>query len=633
MAEIFRKSALDKLSSPDQLDKMIVVTSPMPWLVALGGFIVVLSAVIWGVVGRIPQNIESSGIIISGDGTGVTYSEVAGIVDEVYAEIGQKVEKGQIVAHIDATDVSDEIAVINNRIHGVENVTLDSLNDVPTADNKNLIDLKSEVIALQTNLSQAQRNLDVVNSEISLQQNVVNASNADMNLKKSFFYNSINSSSGAREQVDYSEAQSDLASGQSYVDSIKSSVSSAQASVNQAKIQKEEIEKTYEASKLNKEQKKLDYENMISELSGLEVQLQEEQIKPSPDQSIITDLNSQILVKQEEEKNALAEYEAAMVDCQTLESSYASAEQNLKMAEASLEAIKGISNGYESRLENSEAEYNSSKEAYIAYQDWLSQANKSSSVANNEYNWALNQYSTEKSKLDSLNQSKNSLKAEVESVQEQVEAKKKQIEQNFNSTKNGIIDNLKLELEKLKRNLQKTDIVATQSGVIKEVVVTNGGVLQAGGEVIKVTSGDVDSKSAICYVPVAVGKKVEPGMEVMLYPTTTNKQEHGHMVGTVMSVEKYITSQTELMKTVGDTTLAESFLRSGPIVEVVCSIMEDEKTESGFYWSSKKGKDIQINEGTIFTANIVTEKKAPITMVIPYLKEKLTVKPSQKENQ
>ena len=52
---------------------------------------------------------------------------------------------------------------------------------------------------------------------------------------------------------------------------------------------------------------------------------------------------------------------------------------------------------------------------------------------------------------------------------------------------------------------------------------------------------------------------------------------------------------------------------------------EDENTESGYFWSSKKGADIKIAVGTMVEANVVIEEKAPITMLIPLLKEKLTI--------
>ena len=36
MGQIFRKSLLDKLSSPEQLDKMIVITPPSFWIALTG---------------------------------------------------------------------------------------------------------------------------------------------------------------------------------------------------------------------------------------------------------------------------------------------------------------------------------------------------------------------------------------------------------------------------------------------------------------------------------------------------------------------------------------------------------------------------------------------------------------------
>ena len=146
-----------------------------------------------------------------------------------------------------------------------------------------------------------------------------------------------------------------------------------------------------------------------------------------------------------------------------------------------------------------------------------------------------------------------------------------------------------------------------------------------GGEVVKVKGQETDTIDAICYIPVSQGKKVLPGMDVMIYPTTVNKQEYGHMKGTVRSVASYVTSAMDMQKTLGNDNLVEAFLANGPVVEVVCSIEMDDSTASGYYWSSKKGKDITLTEGTMLTASVVTENKAPITMLIPYLKEKLTV--------
>ena len=101
------------------------------------------------------------------------------------------------------------------------------------------------------------------------------------------------------------------------------------------------------------------------------------------------------------------------------------------------------------------------------------------------------------------------------------------------------------------------------------------------------------------------------------------------MEAVVKSVDGYLTSSDEMQKQLGNENLVESFLQSGPVVKVTCTLREDDTTASGYFWSSKKGKDVSITAGTMVEANIVTEKKAPITMLIPLLKEKLTIRSSK----
>ena len=63
---------------------------------------------------------------------------------------------------------------------------------------------------------------------------------------------------------------------------------------------------------------------------------------------------------------------------------------------------------------------------------------------------------------------------------------------------------------------------------------------------------------------------------------------------------------------------------------VTCQLRTDETTASGYFWSSEKGADISIAEGTLVTADIVTEEKAPIQMVIPLLKEFFSMKETER---
>ena len=81
------------------------------------------------------------------------------------------------------------------------------------------------------------------------------------------------------------------------------------------------------------------------------------------------------------------------------------------------------------------------------------------------------------------------------------------------------------------------------------------------------------------------------------------------MVGTVESVASYVTSTSEIQKRLGDDTLVQSFLNNGPVIEVVCSLTEDSDTASGYYWSSKKGADVMLAEGTMLTASVLLQRR------------------------
>jgi len=59
--KLLRKASVEKLSSPEQLDMMMRVTSPMGWVavVAIGAMIVV--AIVWSVTFPMPVKVDGRG--------------------------------------------------------------------------------------------------------------------------------------------------------------------------------------------------------------------------------------------------------------------------------------------------------------------------------------------------------------------------------------------------------------------------------------------------------------------------------------------------------------------------------------------------------------------------------------------
>ena len=106
---IFRNSALERLSSPDQLDRLVTVTSPIGWaaLAALG---LLLAAIVgWGVLGHIPTRLEGAGILVSRGGQVYDAMAPAGGTLAQVAPIGTHVDKGDVVATLDDTEGGQDL--------------------------------------------------------------------------------------------------------------------------------------------------------------------------------------------------------------------------------------------------------------------------------------------------------------------------------------------------------------------------------------------------------------------------------------------------------------------------------------------------------------------------------------------
>jgi len=109
MSNVFRKIALEKLSSPEQLDKLVTVTHPGGWLALIGIGLVLLFTLAWSIFGSIPTTVVGGGILIKTGGVVSVVAPVQGQIESVYVREGDTVNKGQIVARIAQPALLDEI--------------------------------------------------------------------------------------------------------------------------------------------------------------------------------------------------------------------------------------------------------------------------------------------------------------------------------------------------------------------------------------------------------------------------------------------------------------------------------------------------------------------------------------------
>ncbi|WP_431858159.1 NHLP bacteriocin system secretion protein [Azospirillum sp.] len=98
---LFRKSALDRLSSPERLDTVFVAAPPRTWIVFAAVALLVAAAVVWSVVGRIPTRIAGDGIVMSARSEVFSAAaKAAGSLLEFRVQPGERVAAGQTLAVI-----------------------------------------------------------------------------------------------------------------------------------------------------------------------------------------------------------------------------------------------------------------------------------------------------------------------------------------------------------------------------------------------------------------------------------------------------------------------------------------------------------------------------------------------------
>ncbi|NJL13455.1 MAG: NHLP bacteriocin system secretion protein [Microscillaceae bacterium] len=99
-APLFRKKALERLSSPENLHEFVSITSARSWLAILALSILLLGLGFWAFLGTLPKIVEGQGILIQSGGIAEVSLPGTGIVNEILVEEGQLVRPNDTLAII-----------------------------------------------------------------------------------------------------------------------------------------------------------------------------------------------------------------------------------------------------------------------------------------------------------------------------------------------------------------------------------------------------------------------------------------------------------------------------------------------------------------------------------------------------
>jgi len=106
---LFRKAALEKLSSPERLDELMQVTSPAAWLCLSAIGLALIAVIVWSVVGSISIKVRGMGILLRGEALHEVTSGAYGRVSEILVDENETVKRGEVVARLEQPELDEQI--------------------------------------------------------------------------------------------------------------------------------------------------------------------------------------------------------------------------------------------------------------------------------------------------------------------------------------------------------------------------------------------------------------------------------------------------------------------------------------------------------------------------------------------
>jgi len=166
---------------------------------------------------------------------------------------------------------------------------------------------------------------------------------------------------------------------------------------------------------------------------------------------------------------------------------------------------------------------------------------------------------------------------------------------------------------------QNTQVISPIEGRVVEVKISTGSVLAVGTAVVEIES-EGNKLEAVVYIPPDQGKRIKPGMQVQLEPSTVKREEFGMMLGTVETVSDFPMTPQGMTAVLHNETLVTRFSHDGAPYAAKVVLEQDASTTTGYRWAVGNGPNLRLTSGTLTRAEITTRHQRPLDLVIPLIR-------------
>ncbi len=118
--ELFRSVSLARMSSPDQLDQLLRVTTSKSWIALLAIGIILTTAVVWGFEGRLATKTDGKGVVVRAGNLLSVGTLASGQVMNVSVKTGDSIRAGELIAVVGQPSLAEKIRAAEAQLSDAE---------------------------------------------------------------------------------------------------------------------------------------------------------------------------------------------------------------------------------------------------------------------------------------------------------------------------------------------------------------------------------------------------------------------------------------------------------------------------------------------------------------------------------
>jgi HlyD family secretion protein len=166
------------------------------------------------------------------------------------------------------------------------------------------------------------------------------------------------------------------------------------------------------------------------------------------------------------------------------------------------------------------------------------------------------------------------------------------------------------------------NVIAPRPGKLVQLTRSPGDVVHKGNTVAIISDAGDGRLRCYAFFPLTEGKRVQKDMHAHVEPSIADRERFGVISSVVRDVEPVVGTRDSFLRIMNSPEVAQDIeQRYGGTVSAVIDLEVDAASPTGLRWTGGVGYPKQLTPGTLCDVDVVTEDVAPISLLVPWLRQ------------